>query len=170
MGMTDAFVQEIDQEGKTTRKVLERVPAGRLGWKPHPRSMSLGQLALHIAGTPGQIASWAEKDVMEISGPLPAGREAASTAEVLAAHDASLTKAKDVLRQLGDGGLQNQWQLKAGGATLMAMPKAALFRSVVLNHWIHHRGQLSVYLRLLDVPVPSIYGPSADENPFAART
>ena len=169
MGMTDAFVQEIDQEGATTRRVLERVPADRLAWKPHPKSMSLGKLALHIAGAPGQIASWAMKDVMEFAGE-PQEPEVKSTAEILAVHDESLTKAKDVLRQLGDGGLQNQWQAKAGGATLFAMPKVALFRSMVLNHWIHHRGQLSVYLRLLDVPVPSIYGPSADENPFAPRT
>ena len=79
-----------------------------------------------------------------------------------------MTKAKEVLGKLGDAGLQRNWQAMAGGATLMAMPKVALFRSVVLNHWYHHRGQLSVYLRLLDVPVPAIYGASADENPFAS--
>jgi len=165
MALIEAFSQEIDQEGATTRRVLERVPADRLSWKPHQKSMSLGHLALHIAQTPGNIASWALKDVFEFSGPPPEV-EAKSTAQILAAHDESVKTAKDVLRQLGDAGLERQWEGRAGGNTLMKLPKVALFRAVVLNHWIHHRGQLSVYLRLLDVPVPSIYGPSADENPF----
>ena len=165
MAMIEAFAQEIEQEGKTTRRVLERVPADKLSWKPHPKSMSLGHLALHIAQTPGLIASWALNDVFEMSGPPPEG-EATSTAQVLTAHDDSIKAAKDVLQKLGDAGLQRQWEFKAGGNTIMKMPKAALFRSVVINHWIHHRGQMSVYLRLLNVPVPSIYGPSADENPF----
>jgi uncharacterized damage-inducible protein DinB len=169
MGLTDAFVQEIEQEGKTTRRVLERVPADQLGWRPHSKSMSLGELALHVAQVPGAIASWAVEDTMNLSGSSKQV-QAESTDQVLKAHDASIEKAKDVLGKLGDDGLQRSWQATAGGATLMAMPKVALFRSVVLNHWYHHRGQLSVYLRLLDVPVPSIYGPSADENPFAART
>jgi uncharacterized damage-inducible protein DinB len=90
-----------------------------------------------------------------------------STADLVAAHDKSVTKYKEVLGQLGDSGLMNSWKASAGGQTLFEMPKAALVRSIALNHWYHHRGQLSVYLRLLDVPVPSIYGPSADENPFA---
>ena len=169
MAMTDAFLQEIDQEGKTTRRVLERVPADRLGWRPHPKSMSLGELALHVAQVPGVIAGWALEDSSNLGGDHKQA-QAESTDQVLKAHDASMTKAKEVLGTLGDAGLQRGWQAQAGGTTLMAMPKVALFRSVVLNHWYHHRGQLSVYLRLLDVPVPSIYGPSADENPFAART
>ncbi|OFV90491.1 MAG: hypothetical protein A3G76_02240 [Acidobacteria bacterium RIFCSPLOWO2_12_FULL_65_11] len=168
MAMIEAFAQEIDQEAATTRRVLERVPGDRLSWKPHPKSMSLGHLALHVAQTPGMIASWALKDVFELSGPPPEP-EAKSAAQILAAHDESVKTAKDVLQKLGDAGLQRQWELRGGGATIMKLPKVALFRSVVLNHWIHHRGQLSVYLRLLDVPVPSIYGPSADENPFAPR-
>jgi len=165
MAMIDAFAQEIDREGATTKRVLERVPADRLAWKPHPKSMSLGRLALHVAQTPGTIASWALKDVFEMTGPPPE-QEPKSTAQILAAHDESVKTAKDVLQTLGDAGLQRQWELKGGGATIMKMPKVALFRAVALNHWIHHRGQLSVYLRLLDVPVPSIYGPSADENSF----
>ena len=169
MGMCDAFAQEIDQEGKTTRRVLERVPSDQLAWRPHAKSMSLGELALHVAQVPGAIASWALEDTMNFSGAQKQG-QAESTEQVLKAHDASMTKAKEVLGKLGDAGLQRDWQGKAGEATLFAMPKVALFRSIVLNHWYHHRGQLSVYLRLLDVPVPSIYGPSADENPFMART
>ncbi|MGB7218532.1 MAG: DinB family protein [Vicinamibacterales bacterium] len=168
MAMIEAFAQEIDQEGATTRRVLERVPADRLAWKPHQKSMSLGHLALHVAQTPGFIASWALKDVFEMAGPPP-DQEPKSAAQILAAHDESIKTAKDVLQKLGDAGLMKQWEFKAGGKTMMAMPKVALFRAVVLNHWIHHRGQLSVYLRLLDVPVPAIYGPSADENPWAGR-
>ena len=169
MGMSDAFLQEIDQEGKTTRRVLERVPSDRLAWRPHPKSMSLGELALHVAQVPGVIASWALEDTSNLGG-VPKQAQAASTDQVLKAHDASMTKAKEVLGTLGDAGLQRTWQGMAGEAKLMSMPKMALFRSVVLNHWIHHRGQLSVYLRLCDVAVPSIYGPSADENPFEVRT
>ena len=165
MGITDAFTREIDQEAATTRRVLERVPDDKLGWKPHAKSMSLGRLAQHVAEGPGLIASWALKDVFEFSGPQP-HPEPTSNAAVLAAHEASCATIKDVLNQLGDAGLQKQWEARAGGKTIFTMPKAALIRTIAINHWIHHRGQLSVYLRILDVPVPSIYGPSADENPF----
>jgi uncharacterized damage-inducible protein DinB len=167
MSMTAALLQEFDDEAKTTRRVLERVPTDKLAWKPHPKSMSLGVLALHVAGTPGNICGWAQQDEYEFKGEsLPAP---ASTDEILAAHDRSVTKSKEILGSLGDEGMKKTWSGKAGGAVLMTMPKAALVRTIVMNHWIHHRGQLSVYLRLLDVPLPSIYGPSADENPLASR-
>ena len=165
MAICEGLVKEIDQEAATTKRVLERVPSDRLAWKPHPKSMSLGELALHVASIPGAIASWAINDEMDFAGsgrPQPP----TSTAEIMIAHDQSVAKAKDVAMQLGDAGLQREWQGKMNGATLFNMPKIALYRSIVLNHWYHHRGQLSVYLRLLDVAVPSIYGPSADENPF----
>jgi uncharacterized damage-inducible protein DinB len=165
MSTTATLIQELDQEGKTTRRVLERVPSDKLAWKPHEKSMSLGTLAMHVASVPGYITSWALQDSAEVTGARPP--EPTSTAEVLAAHDAGATKAKDVLTTIGDGGLGAMWALKTpDGKTIMAMPKGALVRSVALNHLYHHRGQLSVYLRLLDVPVPSIYGPSADEGPF----
>jgi uncharacterized damage-inducible protein DinB len=167
MGVSDAFLQEIEHEGKTTRRVLERVPADRLEWRPHPKSMSLGELALHVARVPGAISSWCLEDTSNLGG-SPPEPEVRSTDELIKQHDASIAKAKEVLGTLGDSGLQRNWQGVAGGTTVMAMPKVALFRSVALNHWYHHRGQLSVYLRLLGVPVPSIYGPSADESP--ART
>lgn len=168
MSMTQAMLQEFDNEAKTTRRVLERVPSDKLTWKPHPKSMSLGTLALHVASAPGVTVGWCAEDETTFSGQQPP--EPASTSEILAAHDQSVTKVKQTLTQLGDQGLAGMWTAKAGGQTLMTMPKAALARAIVLNHWVHHRGQLSVYLRLLDVAVPSIYGPSADENPFAART
>jgi len=165
-----AILRELEQEHATTRRVLERVPEEKLSWKPHPKSMSLGELALHVAMSPGYIASnWALQDVVQFGGggqsPTPS-----STNEILAAHDDSVTKTRDALIQLGDEGLAKPWKGQVNGTTVFEMPKSALVRSIVLNHTYHHRGQLSVYLRLLDVPVPSIYGPSADENPFAART
>jgi uncharacterized damage-inducible protein DinB len=166
MGMTDAFVQEIDHEGATTRRLLERVPADQFSWKPHAKSMSLGELALHVASIPGFISGWAVEDSFNFGTASRPGPPT-STDELLKAHDAGLTKAKQVVSTLGDAGMQNNWQAKMNDATMFSMPKAALVRSILLNHWYHHRGQLSVYLRLLDVPVPSIYGPSADENPFA---
>ena len=168
MAVCQSFLQEFDQEAKTTRRVLERVPADKFSWKPHPKSMSLGELALHTAMTPGMICSWAcEEETNLGSGAKPPA--AATTADILAAHDSSVDKMKETMGQLGDGGLMNSWKASAGGQTIFEMPKIALIRSIALNHWYHHRGQLSVYLRLLDVPVPSIYGPSADENPFAAH-
>jgi uncharacterized damage-inducible protein DinB len=168
MAIVEPLIQEIDREGATTKRVLERVPSDRLSWKPHPKSMSLGELAMHIATVPGHISGWALNDEMDFGHgrdgqPAPA----TSVAEIVAAHDQSITKAKNVAQQLGDAGLTREWEGKMNGATIFKMPKIGLYRSVVLNHWIHHRGQLSVYLRMLDVPVPSIYGPSADENPFA---
>lgn len=168
MSAIAAFLREFDNEAGTTRRVLERVPDDKLSWRPHPKSMSLGELALHVAASPAVICGWAAEDETQFTGektPAPS-----SKAEILAAHDQGVKTVKDSLSKIGDDGLAKTWTAKAGGATLMSMPKGALVRAIVLNHWIHHRGQLSVYLRLLDVPVPAIYGPSADENPFAART
>jgi uncharacterized damage-inducible protein DinB len=167
MSMTQAILQEFDNEAKTTRRVLERVPADKFEWAPHPKSMTLGQLALHTAMVPGFICGWACEDETKLTGEK--GPKATTIAELLTAHDKSVTKMRETMDQLGDAGLMKSWKATAGEQTLFEMPKIALIRSIALNHWYHHRGQLSVYLRLLDVPVPSIYGPSADENPFAAR-
>lgn len=168
MSMTDAMLQEFDNEAGTTRRCLERVPTDKLDWTPHPKSMTLGALALHIAANPAMIVGWAAQDETGFTGektPPPA-----STADILAVHDAGVKTVRETLSTIGDEGLKKTWKGTAGGRTLMTMPKASLVRAIALNHWYHHRGQLSVYLRLLDVPVPSIYGPSADENPFAAKT
>ena len=165
MSTNEAFIQELDQEAQTTRRVLERVPDDQLGWKPHDKSMSLGQLALHVAGVPGMvadIASQAEIEVPDFNQP-----EASSGAEVLSALDASLAKAKTALQGWDESAMGAVWTAKAGGRVVMEVPRAAVVRSIMFNHWYHHRGQLSVDLRLLNVPVPSIYGPSADENPFS---
>lgn len=165
---TAALIQEIEQECATTRRVLERVPGDQLSWRPHPKSMSLGQLALHVATSPGFITEWALEDVRQ-GGVGSAPPQPASVAEILSAHDDGVKKARAALSTIGDAGMERMWQLKTPeGAPVFSMPKGALIRSVALNHTYHHRGQLSVYLRLLNVPVPSIYGPSADESPRAA--
>jgi len=160
-----AFLPEFEMEAAITRRLLERVPSDKFAWKPHAKSMALGHLAMHLASGPGQYASWALQDTLALTG--EPGPTAASTADLLAAHDAGVATVKRVLNTLGDAGLAKMWSASAGGKTLMTVPKIALVRRMVLNHSYHHRGQLSVYLRLLDVPIPAMYGPSADENPFA---
>jgi uncharacterized damage-inducible protein DinB len=167
MAIIDVLLAELEQESLTTRRVLERVPQAHLSWKPHPKSMSLGQLALHVATVPGNVAELAAMDT--IPGP-PAfvQQEAASAAELGPALTASAAKARRHLGAFDDAAMGATWRLMSGGREVMAMPRAAFARAIMLNHWYHHRGQLMVYLRLLDVPVPSVYGPSADENPFAA--
>ena len=166
MSAIEILLQELEQEAQTTRRVLERVPSDRLTWKPHDRSMSLGQLALHIASMPGAIA-----EITQIS-PLPVPRfeqpSAKSAAELVPALERSLAKARSILQQLDDADLAKMWRVMDGDRQVMAVPVGAALRALMLNHWYHHRGQLSVYLRQVGVPVPSIYGPSADENPFAA--
>jgi uncharacterized damage-inducible protein DinB len=166
MSIAQSFIHEMDQEAKATRRLLERVPEGRLTWKPHPKSMSLGQLAMHLATINGNISGMGEPDVMEINPAAFAPPQPSSTQEILAAFDQSLSDAKDRLGNVDDERAMASWSATLGGKTLMAMPRAALYRAIMCSHQYHHRGQLSVYLRLLDVSIPSIYGPSADENPF----
>jgi uncharacterized damage-inducible protein DinB len=166
MSMIEALIQELDQEAQTTRRVLERVPGDRLGWKPHDKSMSLGQLALHVATTPAGVSDMVRQSPVQV--PQFAHPSAASASELVPALEQSVAKAKENLRAIGDAGLAGTFRVVQGDNDLMAMPVGAVLRFIMLNHWYHHRGQLSVYLRELGVPVPSIYGPSADENPFAA--
>jgi uncharacterized damage-inducible protein DinB len=164
MAIVDAIVMEMEQEAKTTRRVLERIPDDKLGWKPHAKSMTLGQLAMHIAGGQKQIAKMANEDVWEVgSFTVP---EAKNRKELLETLEEGTSSAKHALQKMDDATLLAVWKLTKSGKTIMAVPRIGLIRSVMMNHFYHHRGQLSVYLRMLDVPVPSIYGPSADENPF----
>ena len=166
MAIADALIGELEQEAATTRRVLERVPADKLTWKPHDKSMSLGQLALHVATTPGNVAGMAVPNPSQPPESFSQA-EATSVDEVLAAFEESIAKAKEIVGGFDDAAIMEMWSIAAGEKTLMSMPRIGWLRAIMLNHWYHHRGQLSVYLRLLDVPVPSIYGPSADENPFA---
>jgi uncharacterized damage-inducible protein DinB len=167
MSKIEELLQELEQEAHTTRRVLERVPADRLGWKPHAKSMSLGQLALHVATIPGGVAEISRQSPFPV--PQFVQPNPASAAELLPALEQSVAKAREVLRGMDDAALADIWRVVDGDREVMAMPVAALLRSIMLNHWYHHRGQLAVYLRQVEALVPSIYGPSADENPFAAR-
>ena len=164
MPIAEAILMEMDQEGQTTKRVLDRIPENKLTWKPHPKAFSLGQLALHIAAAPGALAAAVAADSFEV--PSFAQAEAKTLQEVLDAFAKSQEAAKALLNKMDDAKMMAMWSLTKNGKAVMAVPRIGFIRSIMLNHIYHHRGQLSVYLRMLDVPVPSIYGPSADENPF----
>jgi uncharacterized damage-inducible protein DinB len=165
MAIVDSILMEVEQEAKTTQRVLDRIPEDKLSWKPHAKSYSLGQLALHIARAQGALAEAASKDTHEIGSLAQA--EPASRKEILDTFTESTANAKQILARLDDSRLMATWTATRNGKAILSMPRIAFIRAIMMNHIYHHRGQLSVYLRLLDVPVPSIYGPSADENPFA---
>jgi len=166
MALVDGMLQELEQETQTTRRVLERVPNDQLAWRPHAKARTLGELALHVAMVPGGVAelvaSPSPAEAPTFTDPSPK-----SASELIPALDESIAKAKKVLVGMDDAALMATWRLMQGDRELLAVPRVAMLRSVMLNHWYHHRGQLTVYLRELGVPIPSIYGPSADENPFA---
>jgi uncharacterized damage-inducible protein DinB len=165
MSLIEPILQELEQEATVTRRVLERVPDDRMSFRPHSKSMSLGQLALHIATTPSGVSSMASLDGLD-EPPKFQQEEASSRQQVLDALEASLSTARSLLGAMDDARLGGTWTIKRNGEVVMALPRLALLRGILLNHWYHHRGQLTVYLRLLDVPLPSVYGPSADENPL----
>ena len=165
MRIIDTILMELEQEALTTRKLLERVPGDKLGWRPHARSWSLGQLALHVVQIPAVLATMANVDAFEVS--QTTQEEARDCQQLLEASDQGLATARDILTKTDDKRLMEPWHVQLRGKTVMTFPRVGLLRTFLLNHYYHHRGQLSVYLRLLDIPVPSIYGPSADENPFA---
>jgi uncharacterized damage-inducible protein DinB len=165
MAIVDSILMEIEQEAKVTQRVLDRVPGDKLAWKPHPKSYSLGQLAMHLAAGQGRLAEILSKDTHEIGDitqPQPGSKK-----EILEAFSQNTATALGTLKKLNDSQLMAVWTLTRSGKVLLSAPRIGVIRSILMNHFYHHRGQLSVYLRLLDVPVPSIYGPSADENPFA---
>jgi uncharacterized damage-inducible protein DinB len=167
MALIDGMLQELEQEAQTTRRVLERVADNQLAWRPHEKARTLGQLALHVAMVPGAVA-----DLVASPSPAQAPQftddpSPANASELIRALDQSIARAKKVLGSMDDATLMATWRLMQGERELFAVPRIAFLRSVMLNHWYHHRGQLTVYLRELGVPIPSIYGPSADENPFA---
>jgi len=166
MTIIDGFLAELEQEAQATRRVLERIPEAHLEWRPHPKSSSLGQLALHVATVPGRVAEIAARDVSapsDFSQPQPA-----TAAELVPSLTESVAQARRTLGGFDDARMGATWRLQIGGRDVLTMPRAAFVRAIMLNHWYHHRGQLLVYLRLLDQSVPSVYGPTADENPFAA--
>jgi uncharacterized damage-inducible protein DinB len=165
MAIVDSILMEIDQEAKTTQRVLDRIPEDKLTWKPHAKSYSLGQLGLHIARVQGALAEAASKDNFEIGSMTQA--EPANRKEILDTFIQSTATARQILAKMDDSRLLSTWTATRNGKVILSMPRIGFIRAIMMNHIYHHRGQLSVYLRLLEVPVPSIYGPSADENPFA---
>lgn len=166
MSIASPFLQELAVEAATTRRVLDRVPEAHLAWQPHPKSMSLGQLALHVATLPKQLSEFVAEDALDFSAATGAPPAAASHEALMTAFDDSVTHARNYLESLSDARALDTWILKRGDTPLFSAPRIGVLRSFLFNHWYHHRGQLVVYLRLLDVPVPSVYGPTADENPF----
>lgn len=159
------LLQELEQEAPATRRVLARVPAEKFDWRPHERSMSLGQLANHLASLPYGIVSATLQGSFD-PGALPPPAAPESTEAILATFDKGMDYARAQLGKMPDADLGIPWRLVRGDKELMSIPRGAALRSILLNHSYHHRGQLTVYLRLNGIPLPSVYGPTADEPPF----
>lgn len=159
-------INEMDREAEITNRLFEIIPDDKLTWRPHAKAKSLGELAMHIAVLPGNVAALGVEDIHEFAG-IPQDPEAENRAQIQAIFAESLEKAKEIVRSTDDENAVKELQLVSGGKTLFAAPRIGFWRTVLLNHNYHHRGQLSTYLRILDVPLPSVYGPSADTNPFA---
>ena len=166
MAIKDALLPEFDHEMATTRRLLERLPEAEFAWKPHDRSMALGQLAGHIANLPQWCSATLASTVFDLDAlPVDARPQLpASRAAVLEEFDGKVAAARGQLTSTTDAEFMTPWTLKKGGQEVFTLPRISAIRSFVMNHLIHHRGQLSVYLRLKDVPLPSIYGPTADEQ------
>ncbi len=162
--IASAFLAELENEAKVTRTCLERVPADKFDWKPHEKSMTFGRLASHCAEMFGWTKETLKQDVLDFSTADFKPFEPKSTEELLAFFDNHIATAKAVLAETSDETFMTDWTMRNGEQVYFTMPKVAVMRSFVMNHIVHHRGQLSVYLRLNDIPVPSIYGPSADEG------
>jgi len=162
-----ALLTEIRREGDSTRRVLEAVPANQLAWRPHPKSQTLGQLAMHVAGLPGGITRMLQSDDFDFAGVDFTAAQPASKDAILAAHAQSLAAAAAALGAWSAEDLERTWRAHHGARELMVLSKALALRNLLCNHLVHHRGQLTVYLRLLEVPLPPVYGPTADVNPFA---
>jgi len=162
-----AMLQEFREEVAITKRLLDRVPGDKLTWKPHPKSMTLGQLAGHIASIPGRISQWGHEDSFDLLKGSFVPSQPNSLQEILTTFQQSVGDAEQNLQNMTDERLAGSFRLMKGEREIFRQPRAVILRTVMLNHWYHHRGQLSVYLRLLDVPLPVIYGRSADTDPFA---
>jgi uncharacterized damage-inducible protein DinB len=169
MTISQSLLPEFDNEMANTRKTLERVPDDKFDWKPHPKSFALGPLANHVATLVGWTADTIDKESFDLA---PAGGQTfqppqpKNRAELLSTFDQGVAAARAAIAGASDEHLLKSWSLLNGGQVIMSMPRVAVLRNFVMNHIIHHRAQLGVYLRLNDIPVPAIYGPSADENSF----
>jgi uncharacterized damage-inducible protein DinB len=169
MAMIEALLGEYDHEMANTRRELERAPEDKWEWRPHPKSFSMGQLATHLATVPSwtvETLTKTELDVAPGGKPAPTPELAKSRAELLERFDSNVKAGRAALAAAKDQDLFVPWALLQNGKQIMSMPRAAVLRGFILSHVIHHRAQLGVYLRMNDVPVPAIYGPSADEAGF----
>lgn len=163
MLLKNYFLEQLEREAAASRKVIERLPEGQNSWKPHARSMELGYLAALVATMPGWPALMIDRDALDLSDPTFRTRPLGSRAELLAALDEALAQARRSLEKTNEAHLNTNWQLKAGDQVLNEGPRYTMIADGVLSHLAHHRGQLTVYLRLKEASVPAIYGPSADE-------
>ncbi|MFI5243158.1 MAG: DinB family protein [Gemmatimonadales bacterium] len=160
------FLMELDSEAPTTRRTLERVLPDKMNWAPHERSLTLGQLAMHVANIPGVLAELSMKPSFDASTVIPRPTPA-SLDHLLTTHEESVAKARTLIGAMDDVSLATPWRMFNGNLEIASMPRGVFLRSVLFNHWYHHRGQLTVYLRETGAKVPSIYGASADEHPGA---
>ncbi|MDP4262800.1 MAG: DinB family protein [Bacteroidota bacterium] len=160
------LIAELEHELVSTAKLLDRVPADKLNWQPHPKAMTLGQLAHHVATIPGRYLTFASEGntSLEILTQHPSPKD---KDEISDSFKTSCTQAKELLKNTGENWENKSWNLTKNGSVIFTLPIPLFTRLLVFNHLFHHRGQLSTYLRTLNIPLPSIYGPSADENPFA---
>jgi uncharacterized damage-inducible protein DinB len=162
MAINDGLLNELKEEAATTRRVLERIPAETFAWKPHEKSMTMGQLSAHVADMFSWLPATVETDEMDFANgyeqPNPA-----TTEELTALFDKNVAAAAASLQNVEDAAFMQNWTLRNGEEVYFTMPKIQVLRGMVMNHIVHHRGQLSVYLRMNDIPVPGLYGPSADE-------
>jgi uncharacterized damage-inducible protein DinB len=167
MAMNQPLLMEFEREMGNTRRALERIPESTFGWRPHPRSNTMGWLASHIANMPHWAVATLTSDSFDVQPPgtenytMP---EARTSAELMEMFDRNVTECRSALAAATDEQLMAQWSLLKGGQTMFSMPRIAVMRGMIMNHLVHHRGQLTVYQRMNDIPVPSLYGPSADEG------
>jgi len=165
MSISETLMKEFEIQAPITRRFLERLPEEKLSWKPHAKSMSAGQLAYHLASVPGAIVRAVQNDSAQAPDfaqfPQPGTRE-----EILKTFDESVATVKTMLSKYDDSFMKKTWRLTAGEKEIFAVPRELFVRDVMFSHWYQHRGQFSVYLRMLDVPVPASWGPSADEPPL----
>ena len=169
MSLSEMFLPEFDQEAQSTRKTLERVPDGKFDWRPHPKSGTMGWLAAHLANLPWWATITVNQDSLDL---MPGGKAPtpptlpATTKDLLALFETKLAEGRAAIVGASDEEWRKPWTLYKNGQKILTLPKMVVLRSFVMNHIIHHRAQLGVYLRLNDLPVPAVYGPSADEQPF----
>ena len=164
MSIAKTLLAEFEEQAPITRRFLERLPEDKLTWKPHDKSMSAGQLAYHLAFVPGGIIRFVQNNPAEApkfaNFPQPASRE-----EILKTFEESIAAVRTLLPKFGEAGMQESWRLVADGRDVLVQSRGEFLRNIMLNHWYQHRGQFSVYLRILGIPVPASWGPSADEPP-----